>query len=66
MASPWKVLKVQPLYNSKEITAYRQILNKERKIAKPRIKKDINNLSDYLENYNNSYMSIYKSPEKKK
>ena len=66
MASPWKVLKVQPLNNSKEIAAYRQILGKERAIAKPQIKKDTIKLNDYLDNYNNAYTSIYKSPQKKK
>ena len=66
MASPWKVLKVQPLNDSKQIAAYRQILGKERKIAMPKIKKDINDKTEYLSDYNNSYMGIYKSPEKKK
>ena len=65
MASPWKVLKQQSLHNSKEIAAYRQILGKERKIAMPKIKKDIVAKTKYLSDYNNSYMGIYKSPEKK-
>ena len=66
MASPWKVLKQQSLNNSKEIAAYRQILGKERKIAMTRIRKDIKDKNEYLCDYNNSYMAIYKSPEKKK
>ena len=65
MASPWKVLKQQSLHNSKEISAYRQILGKERKVAMPKIKQDIVDKSLYLNDYNNSYMGIYKSPEKK-
>ena len=32
----------------------------------PRIKKDINSKSSYLNDYNNSYVAIYNSPEKKK
>ena len=66
MASPWKVLKQQPLHDSKQIAAYRQILGKERKIAMPRIKKDLNEKSAYFGDYNNSYVAIHKSIEKRK
>ena len=31
----------------------------------PKIKKDINDKTEYLRDYNNSYMGIYKSPQKK-
>ena len=65
MASPWKQLKVKELNNSNQIACYRQILKEEKRQHAARTKELIV-LNELRLRSNNSYISNYHSPEKKK